>query len=373
MRRERGSRHGRLDAEQATHDGHRLVPVFSCWRRSRRSSAIVARAWSSGGCGFAVLVRVGFAIVLSSLLALGCAVGLAQGRVARSARQARLDAFQGGHPRRERRRRRSPHLSVRRRSHPALARCRFASSSTRRSSGRGPGRSGRPGLATAPCRATAPRPTASISERWASWGSSVSLLSPRFRHRAVRRRRPRPGTPALAADARRVRRLGGHAGIDWDWALAGVTIPALLCGVALLKLDGQTRETDRRCGADRRRSGTWRASRLRPAGSGRRSASAICGGRGGEGPRRRARGGSRGREVGAMVVGALPGHGRRIPAATSAGCGAKSATTGDLERLVELVALAVSRELHQRGRARARAGACDPAQSAGGRGMRGRR
>jgi hypothetical protein len=27
-----------------------------------------------------------------------------------------------------------------------------------------------------------------------------------------------------------------HAGIDWDWALLGVTAPALLCGVALLKL-----------------------------------------------------------------------------------------------------------------------------------------
>jgi hypothetical protein len=30
---------------------------------------------------------------------------------------------------------------------------------------------------------------------------------------------------------------GAHAGIDWDWALLGVTIPALLCGVALLKGD----------------------------------------------------------------------------------------------------------------------------------------
>jgi hypothetical protein len=26
-----------------------------------------------------------------------------------------------------------------------------------------------------------------------------------------------------------------HAGIDWDWALAGVTLPALLCGVALTR------------------------------------------------------------------------------------------------------------------------------------------
>ena len=30
---------------------------------------------------------------------------------------------------------------------------------------------------------------------------------------------------------------GAHAAIDWDWALLGVTIPALLCGVALLKSD----------------------------------------------------------------------------------------------------------------------------------------
>jgi O-Antigen ligase len=34
-----------------------------------------------------------------------------------------------------------------------------------------------------------------------------------------------------------------HAGIDWDWALMGVTIPALLCGVALLKLDGRPRRS----------------------------------------------------------------------------------------------------------------------------------
>ncbi len=33
-----------------------------------------------------------------------------------------------------------------------------------------------------------------------------------------------------------------HAGIDWDWALLGVTAPALLCGVALLKsAPGRTR------------------------------------------------------------------------------------------------------------------------------------
>ena len=65
-----------------------------------------------------------------------------------------------------------------------------------------------------------------------------------------------------------------------------------------------------------------------------------------------------------MVLGALPGHGRRIPAATPAGGGATGPTTGDLERLVELGALAASGELDQRGRARARPVACNRAQPA---------
>ena len=62
--------------------------------------------------------------------------------------------------------------------------------------------------------------------------AALARRSPAWSVRArARRRDPSPRRRPIAAG-----RLGMHAGIDWDWEMPGVTLPALICISALVAI-----------------------------------------------------------------------------------------------------------------------------------------
>ena len=218
--------------EQATHDGHRLVPVLLALGLASGLVALVV-GFIERRVRFPRSVRVAFAWCCSSAWPrVSRASGIPRVRPRRSQSVAGMPSRTPS-KRSERQRRSAARLVIGRRADPALA-CLLARLRARSGPRSG---SGTFWESWARYRTIPSDSTQAHSLYLGALGElgivGLGCCSPC--RGAVRGGCRRAGERSGASHVGRIRRLGCACGIDWDWALLGVTAPALLCGVALIK------------------------------------------------------------------------------------------------------------------------------------------